>query len=80
MSLSTIIKYSQRFKITLIIEYFYKGEKIDNPIAFFEKNPVIFEKEFPARTEFVSKIAENLKFKDTHKLVVSEYGFHLIHR
>ncbi|MGL2965818.1 hypothetical protein [Flavobacterium sp. XGLA_31] len=80
MPFSTVFEYSQSIHAPLVIEYFYKGEKIEDPAAFFETHPGLFETVFPSSEETLNAINKNLIYCETHKLVISEYGFHLIHR
>lgn len=79
MSISTVFEYTQSMQIPLLIEYFFEGEKIEDPTAFFEKNPGIFELFFPSQEETLDMINKKVLYYQTHKLVISEYGFYLIH-
>ena len=78
--ISTIFKYCQIFDTPLVLEYFYKGEKIDDPELFFDLNPGLFELAFPSLEETQAMINKNLLYGASHKLVVSEYGFNLVFR
>jgi hypothetical protein len=80
MSVSTILEYSQNIDNPLILEYFYKGEKIDDPELFFDLNPGLFETVFPSAEETQGMINKYIIYRGTHKLVISDHGFHLIHR
>ncbi|WP_284653296.1 hypothetical protein [Flavobacterium terrisoli] len=79
MSISTVFGYIQRKQIPLVIEYFFEGEKIADPATFFEKNPGVFELFFPSDEEIVDMINQKVLYYQTHKLVISEYGFYLIY-
>jgi len=78
MSTYTVFEYTQSMNIPLVIEYFFEGEKITDPVAFFEKNPGVFELFFPSQGEILDMINKKVLFFQTHKLVISEYGFHMI--
>jgi len=78
MSYPAVLEYVQKNNIFLTLEFFYMGEKIDDPTTYFEADATIFEFFFPKSEEIFVMINDNLKFKDTHKLVISEYGFHVI--
>jgi hypothetical protein len=80
MSVATVFAYCQRLDNPLIIEYFYKGEKIDDPELFFDLNLGLFEAAFPSLEETQDMIHQNALFGATHKLVISEYGFNLVFR
>ncbi|WP_162128440.1 hypothetical protein [Flavobacterium phycosphaerae] len=79
MSNFTVFEYTQSMRIPLVIEYFFEGEKIADPAAFFEKNPGVFELFFPSHEETLDMINKKILYYQTHKLIVSEYGFYLIH-
>lgn len=76
---SAVYKYAQSLGMPLIIEYFFQGEKIEDPSFFFEMNQGLLETAFPSQEETVTMINKYIIFSQTHKLVISEYGFHLIH-
>ena len=76
---SAVFEYAQSFATPLVMEYFYKSEKIEDPCAFFEIHRSLFEVAFPSEEETVTMINKYVIYSDTHKLVISEYGFHLIH-
>ena len=78
MSISTVFEYCQSINTPLVLEYFYKGEKIDDPALFFDLNQGLFELDYPSIEETQLMIDKYLIFSSTHKLVISEYGFHLI--
>ena len=78
MSISTVFEYCQSINTPLVLEYFYKGEKIDDPALFFDLNQGLFELAYPSIEETQLMIDKYLIFSSTHKLVISEYGFHLI--
>jgi hypothetical protein len=78
MSVSKIIKYCQSNKAPLTIEFYYNGALIENPKSFFGASPLLFEKDFPSVEAIIEAIGNNYHVKNTHKLVISEYGFHLI--
>ncbi|MCF6129648.1 hypothetical protein L1S35_08185 [Flavobacterium sp. AS60] len=78
MPFATIFEYTQSIDNPLLIEYFYNGEKIDDPVLFFELNPGAFELFFPSEEEIIDMINKKKLFFQTHKLIISEYGFHLI--
>lgn len=76
---SAVYEYAQNFGVPLLLEYFYQGEKIGHPSAFFEANPNLLEIAFPSQQETIAMINRYAIYSETHKLVISEYGFHLIH-
>jgi hypothetical protein len=78
MPFSKIIDYCQSIKVPITIEFYYKGTLLENPIDFFVQHPQLFENEFPSSEAIIAKIVENHIYKDTHKLAISEYGFHRI--
>ncbi len=78
MNKPNLFEFTQNTDIPLTLEFYYMGNKIEDPKNYFEANPTIFDFFFPQRAEILGKICNNLRFKDTHKLVISEYGFHLI--
>lgn len=80
MSITTVFEYCHSIDTTLVIEYYFKGEKIDDPILFFDLNPGLFELAFPSPEETQDMINKNLLYGTTHKLVISEYGFNLVFR
>ena len=73
MSVAAIFEYSQSIDNPLVLEYFYKGELIDDPALFFDLNPGLFELAFPSQEATLDMINENLFNGTTHKLVISEY-------
>ena len=80
MSVATVFDYCQSIDNPLVVEYFYKGEKIDDPVLFFDLNPGLFELAFPSPEETQDMINKNILYGTTHKLVISEYGFNLVFR
>lgn len=76
---SAVFEYAQSFATPLILEYFYQGKKIENPSAFFKIHQGLLKVVFPSEEETVAMINKYVIYSDTHKLVISEYGFHLIH-
>ena len=78
MSTYTVFEYAESMQIPLVIEYFFEGEKIEEPATFFENNPGVFELFFPSQEDTVDMINKKALFHQTHKLIISEYGFHLI--
>ena len=76
---SAVHEYAQSFGTPLVLEYFFGGERIVHPSAFFEANQELLENAFPSQEEIVSMINKYAIYSATHKLVISEYGFHLIH-
>ncbi|RKS03144.1 MULTISPECIES: hypothetical protein [unclassified Flavobacterium] len=80
MSVTTVLEYCQSIDNPLVLEYFYKGEKLEDPALFFDLNPGLFELAFPSHEETQEMINKNLLFGTTHKLVISEYGFNLVFR
>ena len=80
MSVAAIFEYSQSIDNPLVLEYFFKGEKIDDPALFFDLNPGLFELAFPSQEATLDMINKNLLYGTTHKLVISEYGFNLVFR
>jgi hypothetical protein len=80
MSVATVFDYCQSIDNPLVVEYFYKGEKIDDPALFFDLNPGLFELAFPSLEATQEMINENLLSGTTHKLVISDYGFNLVLR
>ncbi len=79
MSIYTVFEYTQSMPIPLVIEYFFEGEKMEDPDTFFEKNPGVFELFFPSQEDTLDMINKKILYCQTHKLVISEYGFYLIH-
>lgn len=79
MPVSTVFEYCQSINTRLQIEYFYKGEKIDDPELYFDLNQGLFEFAYPSTEETQMMIDRYVIFSGSHKLVISEYGFHLIH-
>ncbi|MEY2629587.1 MAG: hypothetical protein RLZZ469_482 [Bacteroidota bacterium] len=79
MILSAVFEQAQRYDTPLLIEYYFRGEKIEDPITFFEVNQPFCEYIFPSTTETLIMVNKYLIYRETHKLVISEYGFHLIH-
>lgn len=80
MSVATVFDYCQSIDNPLVVEYFYKGEKIDDPALFFDLNPGLFELDFPSPEATQEMINKNLLTGSTHKLVISDYGFNLVLR
>lgn len=78
MSITTVVEYCQSINNPLLIEYFYKGEKIEDPELFFDLSPGLFEAVFPSLDEMHAMINKNMLYSTTHKLVISEYGFTLV--
>lgn len=78
MSVTAIFEYCESIDNCLMLEYFYKGEKIEDPALFFDLHPGLFEFTFPSLEETKKMIHQHLLNSTTHKLVVSEYGFHEI--
>jgi hypothetical protein len=79
MLLSAVFEQAQIHNIPLLIEYYYCGEKIENPLDFFEANKQFYNLIFPTPEETLVMINKYIIYRETHKLVISEYGFHLIH-
>jgi hypothetical protein len=80
MSVAAIFEYAQSLDNPLVLEYFYHGEKLEDPVLFFEQNPGLFELVFPSHEATQEMINKNLLFGATHKLVISEFGFNLVFR
>jgi hypothetical protein len=80
MAVATIFKYCQSIDTPLLLEYYFKGELIDDPALFFDLNPGLFELAFPSSEETQYMINKNLFHGTTHKLVISEYGFNMVYR
>ncbi len=80
MSTATFLEYCQSIDNPLVVEYFYKGDKIEDPALFFDLHPGLFEREFPSAEETRMMINKYLIYSRTHKLVISEYGFTLVFR
>lgn len=78
MSVAAVFENSQSLDSPLVLEYFYHGEKLEDPISFFDENPGLFESVFPSHEETQHMINKNLLYRATHKLVISEYGFNLV--
>lgn len=51
MPVGAVFEYCQSLDNLLVLEYFYHGEKLDNPILFFDEHPGLFEMEFPSHEE-----------------------------
>lgn len=80
MSVAIVFDYCQSIDNPILLEYFYRGEKIDDPALFFDLTPGLFEEAFPSAEETQMMIDKYVLFGATHKLVVSEYGFNLVFR
>ena len=80
MPISTVFEYCESIDNPLVVEYFYKGEKIEDPALFFDLTPGLFELAFPSPEETQEMLNKNLLYGATHKLVISEYGFNLVLR
>ena len=80
MPISAVFEYCESIDNPLVVEYFYKGEKIEDPELFFDINPGLFELAFPSLAATQEMINKNLLYSATHKLVISEYGFNLVFR
>lgn len=80
MSVMAVFEYCQSIDNPLVIEYFYTGEKIEDPALFFDLNPGLLEQAFPSQEETQEMINKYVLFGTTHKLVISEYGFNLVFR
>jgi len=78
MSVLKIIEYCQSIKVPIAVEFYYKGTLLEEPKEFFKRHPDLFEKEFPSIDAIMAQIVENHLYKDTHKLVISDCGFHRI--
>jgi hypothetical protein len=78
MSYSKFIEYCQSIKVPIAIEFYYKGTLLENPNEFFHLHPHLFENEFPSPDAIMAQIVENHSYKSTHKLAISEGGFHRI--
>ena len=75
---AAVFQYAQGFGTPLVLEYYYDGEKIEDPTTFFEVNEGLYETVFPSLEETQAMINKYLIFCETHKLVISEYGFNLV--
>ena len=71
MSVTAVFDYCQSIDNPLLLEYFYKGERMGDPILFFDLNPGLFELAFPSTEETQEMINKNVFNGTTHKLVVS---------
>lgn len=80
MPVAAVFEYCRSIDTPLVLEYFFQGEKIDDPALFFDLNPGLFEMAFPSEKATQEMINRNLLFGATHKLVISEYGFSLVFR
>ena len=80
MSVAAVFDYCQSIDNPLVVEYFYKGEKIDDPALFFDLNPGLFDAAFPSPLATQEMINKNLLNGTTHKLVISDYGFNMVLR
>lgn len=80
MSVTTIFEYCKSLDNPLLVEYFYKGEKVVDPELYFDLNIGLFTEIFPSVEATQHMIDKNLLFGSTHKLVISEYGFNLVFR
>jgi hypothetical protein len=78
MILAEVYDYAQSFGTPLVLEFYYYGEKIEDPAAFFAANEGLYETAFPSLEETQVNINKYAIFCDTHKLVVSEFGFNLV--
>lgn len=78
MSVTIVFDYCQSIENPIILEYFYRGDKIDDPSLFFDLTPGLFEEAFPSPEETQVMIDKYALFGATHKLVVSELGFNLV--
>ncbi|TBX70139.1 hypothetical protein EZL74_05175 [Flavobacterium silvisoli] len=75
MPCSKIIEYTQSGKLPITVEFYYKGDFLADPKTFFSSNLSVFENEFPKSDEIIAQIAAHQTYKNTHKLIISEYGF-----
>lgn len=80
MPISAVFEYCESIDSPLVVEYFYKGEKLEDPALFFDLTSGLFELAFPSPEETQEMIDKNLLYGATHKLVISEYGFNLLYR
>ena len=80
MSAAAFFDYCQSIDNPLVVEYYYKGDKIDDPGLFFDLHPGLFEEAFPSPRETRLMINKYVIYRRTHKLVISEYGFNLVFR
>ncbi len=78
MPISTVLEYCKSIHNPLVIEYYYKGEKLVDPALFFDLNKGVYELLFPSSEETQEMINKYLLYCTTHKLVISEYGFNLV--
>ncbi|MDI9258104.1 MULTISPECIES: hypothetical protein [Flavobacterium] len=79
MILSAVFEHAQRLDTPFLVEYYFLGEKIEDPILFFEMNKTLYDSVFPSPEETLNMVNKYIIYRETHKLVISEYGFHLIH-
>jgi hypothetical protein len=79
MILSAVFEQAQRYDTPLVIEYYFRGEKIEDPIHFFEVNQSFLEFIFPSPAETLAMVNKYIIYRETHKLVISEHGFQMIH-
>lgn len=78
MILAAVYDYAQSFGTPLVLEYYYYGEKIEDPTVFFAMNHELYETAYPSLEETQDMINKYVIFCKTHKLVVSEFGFNLV--
>jgi hypothetical protein len=78
MILTAVYDYAKSFSTPLVLEYYYRGDKIENPEIFFAVNEGLYETAFPSLEETQTMINKYVLFCSTHKLVVSELGFNLV--
>ncbi|MFM2213200.1 MAG: hypothetical protein RL427_463 [Bacteroidota bacterium] len=78
MSIIKIVEYCQSIKVPITIEFYYKGNLIEQPQQFFANHSGLFENEFPSTEAIMAQIVDNHIYKETHKLAISEGGFHRI--
>lgn len=78
MAVAAVFEYCQSINSSLLLEYYFNGELLDDPALFCDLNPGLFKQAFPSPEATLDMINKNLLYSTTHKLVISEYGFNLV--
>jgi hypothetical protein len=80
MPITTVFECSLSIDSALVVAYFFKGEKKEDPALFLDLNPGLSELAFLSPEETQNMINKCLIHATTHKPISSEYGFNLVFR